>query len=474
MCLDGSATIPYESINDDYCDCADGSDEPGTSACPNGKFYCTNAGHIPSYISSKLVNDGVCEPECCDGSDEYDGKIECPNICEKVGAEHRKLAEQLAKKRAEGARIKREYIQHGEKLKIQLESELNRLKNVLESAKIKVSEREVALKKAQEKEEKEEKGKVESTTKDQVRIQKYREKIRTLQEREERLRDQVNTLLDILKNMKKDHNPNYHDMAVKTAIKGYDELVEEYESEMEENMEFDQEGEIDEDEIIEEASQVPEIDMSPPSLSERISDAFLTLYNDFLETFGLSEYVIHKSERQFSKSSSGGKSKEVIAAFDAYDKAEEEKKNIENDLEEINKKLAKDYGTKREFAKLDDECFNHDAGEYTYTVCMFGKATQKSNKDHASTHLGYFKKWIGAESKGDYKYYTAQLYDHGTRCWNGPDRSVKLYLECDTENKILSVTEPEKCEYIIKMTTPAICPENVEGNKNKKSNHEEL
>jgi protein kinase C substrate 80K-H len=44
-CKDGSQRIPISQVNDDYCDCLDGSDEPGTSACSNGKFFCQNKGH---------------------------------------------------------------------------------------------------------------------------------------------------------------------------------------------------------------------------------------------------------------------------------------------------------------------------------------------------------------------------------------------------------------------------------------------
>lgn len=32
----------------------------GTSACPTGKFYCRNAGHVPLSLFSSRVNDGIC------------------------------------------------------------------------------------------------------------------------------------------------------------------------------------------------------------------------------------------------------------------------------------------------------------------------------------------------------------------------------------------------------------------------------
>ena len=50
QCLDGSNTIGFDHVNDDYCDCQDGSDEPGTSACSNAQFYCPNRGYKPTLV----------------------------------------------------------------------------------------------------------------------------------------------------------------------------------------------------------------------------------------------------------------------------------------------------------------------------------------------------------------------------------------------------------------------------------------
>ncbi|CAL1394135.1 unnamed protein product [Linum trigynum] len=78
-CKDGSDSFSRDRLNDDFCDCVDGTDEPGTSACPRGKFYCRNVGSTPMFIFSSRVNDQVCD--CCDGSDEYGSGVNCPNTC---------------------------------------------------------------------------------------------------------------------------------------------------------------------------------------------------------------------------------------------------------------------------------------------------------------------------------------------------------------------------------------------------------
>ncbi|CAK1578934.1 unnamed protein product [Parnassius mnemosyne] len=99
-CRTSKIRIPFERLNDDFCDCDDSTDEPSTSACPNGTFFCQYQ-HKKSVsfltVPSSKVNDGICD--CCDGSDEWLHEpnkklvsqaslknyrhyvLECPNIC---------------------------------------------------------------------------------------------------------------------------------------------------------------------------------------------------------------------------------------------------------------------------------------------------------------------------------------------------------------------------------------------------------
>ncbi|ERL92050.1 glucosidase 2 subunit beta isoform X1 [Dendroctonus ponderosae] len=94
-CIKSGEVISFQQVNDNYCDCADSSDEPGTNACPDGLFHCGIISANPKYpkmVPSSKVNDGICD--CCDGSEEYEvqhllGQLHqsndlfavCPNKC---------------------------------------------------------------------------------------------------------------------------------------------------------------------------------------------------------------------------------------------------------------------------------------------------------------------------------------------------------------------------------------------------------
>ncbi|KAK6919837.1 Glucosidase II beta subunit, N-terminal [Dillenia turbinata] len=170
-CKDGSGQFTRAQLNDDFCDCLDGTDEPGTSACPGGKFYCRNAGHTPLYLFSSRVND-VMEWEfigfaifkatyflesvklkrlfsiivssldqtyiisyldehmdCCDGSDEYDGSIKCPNTCWETGKVARdKLKRKIATYK-EGLNLRKQVIERAKLTVAKDEAELSKLKS---------------------------------------------------------------------------------------------------------------------------------------------------------------------------------------------------------------------------------------------------------------------------------------------------------------------------------------------------------
>ncbi|KAF2305202.1 hypothetical protein GH714_003014 [Hevea brasiliensis] len=166
-CKDGSKKFTKAQLNDDFCDCPDGSDEPGTSACPRGKFYCRNSGHIPVLLFSSRVNDGICD--CCDGSDEYDGQVLCQNTCWEAGKVARdKLRKKIATYK-EGVALRKQEVEQTKLAIAKDEAELSKLRNeesVLKGLVQQLKEHREQIEKAEEKErlqkEKEEREKIEA------------------------------------------------------------------------------------------------------------------------------------------------------------------------------------------------------------------------------------------------------------------------------------------------------------------------
>jgi len=135
QCLNGEgAPLPAEAVNDEFCDCADGSDEPGTGACAgldNTLFFCPNEGGTPKRLYASRVGDGMCD--CCDGSDEASlasrrPNVNCTNTCWEEGREERVQVQRRNDELRAGLKTLAESRAWGLAEKERLRAELARLK----------------------------------------------------------------------------------------------------------------------------------------------------------------------------------------------------------------------------------------------------------------------------------------------------------------------------------------------------------
>ena len=124
-------------------------------------------------------------------------------------------------------------------------------------------------------------------------------------------------------------------------------------------------------------------------------------------------------------------------------------------------------GPNKEFYYLYGKCVSTDTVEYTYELCPFEKVTQKSKHGHSSTSLGYVLKiivtntytsnWNSHDNKEWSNNYSTMQYKNGEKCWGGVIRSTKISLHCDSEYRVADPQEPNRCEYSLKLYTPAAC-----------------
>ncbi|KAG9047908.1 hypothetical protein FS837_001237 [Tulasnella sp. UAMH 9824] len=498
QCLDGSKTIPVASINDDYCDCPDGSDEPGTSACPNGTFHCINAGHIGADIRSSRVGDGLCEPECCDGSDEAEGV--CENRCEAIGSQYKAEQAAIQKARKTGAKIRSTYVAFAQKEKTRLEESIASLKKEVETKRAEADRTNDILSRLESLDNATLEIKKQSPL--FTSLEKHNAAIKALHARSKRLQNEIDKLEGLLDDLESGYNPNYVDMAVINTVKAWkkmkgvvDEPAEgstegeqpaaENTATKEKDEEDDSPSEEDEEDAkwteweikgltertdyvsllldherhvgqsLDAGDQVKSILYS---IEEYLPGALLPTYESgkaallqVLQTLGIIPQSGHSAAETSSARQANNDAKNALSS------AESRLRNEEGELSKLFD--PRWYGSDGAWKKLENTCLSKDTGEYTYSVCLFKGATQKSNKDGSSNNLGNFGTWNKSPSlqPGDYEYYTMMHYERGAQCWNGPQRSVTLKLSCGTENELLSVSEPEKCEYHFVGKTPALC-----------------
>ncbi|KAK6058789.1 hypothetical protein COOONC_03634 [Cooperia oncophora] len=80
---------------------------------------------------------------------------------------------------------------------------------------------------------------------------------------------------------------------------------------------------------------------------------------------------------------------------------------------------------------------------------------QDFGSDHAWAALKgqNWKDWTGEPPHK----YSKQSYSGGQQCWNGPQRSTEVEIQCGETSELIEATEPAKCEYRFVFRTPAAC-----------------
>lgn len=286
--------------------------------------------------------------------------------------------------------------------KAELEAERDRLLTKVVAAEEKERDLKNALERAEIKETKVSKFGEKIADKAREKIEEYKKALSKLRDEIEWHTGRVSVLEGLLEGLKNDHNQNYHDMAVKKCVQQWEGLKE---------------------------AQMPDFEITVDQLDALekeeldLGDDDVDFTNEFDETVslctfafcGITDVVVWRVQdyfpvqvRDFIKSQisyvrsiladqgflpketpgDGTVSRALQKARDAHQKAVTETSRLQREVDTVKEQISADYGPDDVFRAIKGDCVSLDTGEYTYTVCMMDKVTQKSNKDGANTNLG--------------------------------------------------------------------------------------
>jgi protein kinase C substrate 80K-H len=439
-CLgDPKIVLNYDQINDNYCDCPDGSDEPGTNACPydtSRKFYCHNEGHIPGHLENFKLNDGVCDYEiCCDGSDEYlTGR--CENKCSEIHQQYVTYVQTTNEEMDISLSEKKKFLSIAQEKRANAENRVEALKKELESS-LRSKDKEIESQSQED-------------TPDQLvylKLSPYLQELQTsIQLERSKLEDyskNIAFLESVLSSLIKNYNPNFNDLAVKDTVNKFRDYV----SNKDEQEEF-QTSSIkvltsltEESEKLSYNTQNENVDIFYPGISNMIHYYYTSFVKSFMES---------------PKDKGLGDEEEETTVHTETEDVE----SLKNEIAKINEDLDKDYGKDDILRSVQSQWIKKRLGGYSYNIGFLDSIYQDS------ILIGRYSRIEGNKL----------IYDQGAKCWNGPRRSGIVEMICGPNNDLISIGEPEKCEYHLELMTPIVCNEILEEEllSNFKINYEKL